>query len=85
MEDIYWPISVEAEYEQKIIGVTYFYLNNKNEWVEVENAIPVAKDATREELEAEFKKFRPSDGSESVKFKEWQVVALQDYIRIVRA
>lgn len=66
-------IIAEAEYEEKIISVTYEYLNNKNEWTKVEKAISVAKNSTAEELEAEFTKFTPADASKAVTFDKWDL------------
>lgn len=73
LSQISWEIYVEAEYEEKLISVTYEYLNNKNEWAEVEKTVPVAKNSTVEELEAEFTKFRPADASKTVTFDKWDL------------
>ena len=74
LSQIFWSIPVEAEYEEKIISVTYEYLNNKNEWAKVEKMISVAKNSTAEELEAEFTKFRPADASKAVTFDKWDLM-----------
>lgn len=73
LSQIFWSIPVEAEYEEKIISVTYEYLNNKNEWAKAEKVIPVAKNSTVEELEAEFTKFRPADVADGVTFDKWDL------------
>lgn len=73
LSQLSWQIHVEAEYEEKLISVTYEYLNNKNEWAEVEKAISVAKNSTAEELEAEFTKFRPADAADGVTFDRWEL------------
>lgn len=74
LSQTFWSIPVDAEYEEKIISVTYEYLNNKNEWAKAEKVIPVAKNSTVEELEAEFTKFRPADASKTVTFDKWDLM-----------